>query len=233
LRLACQEDAADGSTIKDATASLDVDIQGYAVVRCPLSEDRGHLTVMKGQDIVVLLKLASLEDDAKDVGNESAPHALAASEDPYSVRGLAAALGISKTEISASLNRSIASGLAIKDRKTGRPKPSRRHLREFIIHGLKFVFPAKPGAMQRGLPTGYAAPVLRESLHSAGSLIYVWPYAHAKELGQLVDPLFKSVPEACEKDARLYAYLALVDAIRIGNQRESKHAADLLIQRLG
>ncbi len=188
--------------------------------------------MMKGQDVAVLLKLASLEDDAKDRGHDSPPAGLAAGEDPYSVRALEAALGISKTEISASLKRSIASGLAIKDRKTGRPKPSRRHLREFIIHGLKFVFPAKPGAMQRGLPTAFAAPVLRESLHSAGSLIYVWPYAPAKEMGQSVEPLFKSVPEACKTDSRLYAFLALVDAIRIGNQRESMHAADLLAQRL-
>lgn len=188
--------------------------------------------MMKSQDVVVLLKLASLEDEAKDTGHDPPPLEPAAGEDPYSVRALEAALGISKTEISASLQRSIASGLAIKDRKTGRPKPSRRHLREFIVHGLKFVFPAKPGAMQRGLPTAFAAPVLRESLHSAGSLIWVWPYAHAKEMGQSVHPLFKSVPQACEKDKRLYAYLALVDAIRIGNQRESKHAADLLAKRL-
>ncbi|MGX5830016.1 hypothetical protein [Mesorhizobium sp. 43Arga] len=188
--------------------------------------------MMKGQDVVVLFKLASLEDDAKDIGHESPPAGLAAGEDPYSVRALEAALGISKTEISASLKRSIVSSLAIKDRKTGRTKPSRRHLREFIVHGLKFVFPARPGAMQRGLPTAFAAPVLRGSLHSAGNLICVWPYAHSKDMGQSVDPLFKSVPEACAKDKRLYAYLALIDAIRIGNQRESKLAADLLAQRL-
>src|SRR5690606_9718455 len=120
--------------------------------------------------------------------------------DPYSVRGLEAALGISKTEVSASLNRSIASGIAIKDRKSGRPKPSRRQLRDFIVHGLKFVFPASPGAMQRGLPTAFAAPVLRESLHSAGSLISVWPYAQGQEMGQSVEPLFRTVPEAAEKD---------------------------------
>jgi hypothetical protein len=62
--------------------------------------------------------------------------------------------------------------------------------------------------------------VLREPLHSAGSLIYVWPYAPAKEMGQSFDPLFKSVPAACKTDSRLYAYLALVDAIRIDNQCE-------------
>ncbi|UCI21336.1 hypothetical protein FJ970_10415 [Mesorhizobium sp. B2-1-8] len=44
---------------------------------------------------------------------------------------------------------------------------------------------------------------------------------------QSVDPLFKSVPEACEKDKRFYAYLALIDAIRIGNQREWETAHKL------
>lgn len=189
--------------------------------------------MMKSQDVVVLLKLVSLEDDEQHSGPQALRHRLVQGEDSYSVRGLEAALGISKTEVSASINRSIASGIAIKDRKTGRPKPNRRHLREFITHGLKFVFPAKPGAMQRGLPTAFAAPVLRETLHSAGSLISVWPHARGQEMGQSVEPLFKSVPEAAEKDERLYAYLALVDAIRLGNQREAKLAADLLAQRLG
>lgn len=188
---------------------------------------------MKSQDVVVLLKLASLEDDEKDRDPPLAPQGGVQGEDPYSVRGLEAALGISKTEVSASIKRSIASGIAIKDRTSGRPKPNRRQLLEFILHGLKFVFPAKPGAMQRGLPTAFAAPVLRDSLHSAGSLISVWPFAHGKDMGQSVEPLFKTAPFAAEKDERLYAYLALVDAVRLGNQREAQLAADLLKQKLG
>lgn len=189
--------------------------------------------MMKSQDVVVLLKLASLEDDEQYSNSRAARHGLGQGEDPYSVRAIEAALGISKTEVSAAINRSIASGIVTKDRKTGRPKPNRRGLREFIVHGLKFVFPAVPGAMQRGLPTAFAAPILRETLHSAGTLISVWPYAHGKEMGQSIEPLFKSVPEAAEKDERLYAYLALIDAIRLGNQRETRLAADLLAQRLG
>lgn len=189
--------------------------------------------MMKSQDVVVLLKLVSLEDGERDIGPSPARHSVTTGEDPYSVRGLEAALGISKTEVSASIKRSLGSGLAIKDRKSGRPKPNRRQLREFIVHGLKFVFPAKPGAMQRGVPTAFAAPVLRESLHSAGSLINVWPYARGQEMGQSVEPLFKTVPEAAEKDERLYAYLALTDAIRLGNQREAGVAANLLTERLG
>lgn len=187
---------------------------------------------MKSQDVVVLLKLVSLEDNEQNARWQSQPRELAGGEDPYSVRGLGAALGISKTEVSASLKRSIASGIAIKDRKSGRPKSSRRQLRDFIVHGLKFVFPATPGAMQRGLPTAFAAPVLRESLHSAGGLISVWPYADGREMGQSVEPLFRTVPEAAEKDERLYEYLALVDAVRLGNQREATLAAKLLTERL-
>src|SRR5690606_7440347 len=126
----------------------------------------------------------------------------------------------SKTEVNASINRSLASGIAARDRDTGRAKPSRRSLQNFIVHGLKFVFPAKPGAMQRGIPTAFAAPVLKTALISAGSYIYVWPYASGRDMGQSVTPLFKSVPEAVQKDDRLYEYLALADAIRLGNQRE-------------
>lgn len=188
---------------------------------------------MKSQDVVILLKLVSLEDNEQSVGSQSQPRGLAGGEDPYSVRGLEAALGISKTEVSASLKRSIASGIAIKDRKSGRPKPSRRQLRDFIVHGLKFVFPASQGAMQRGLATAFAAPVLRESLHSAGSLVSVWPYALGQEIGQSVEPLFRTVPKAAEKDERLYEYLALVDAVRLGDQREASLAAKLLTERLG
>jgi hypothetical protein len=34
-------------------------------------------------------------------------------------------------------------------------KPNRRDLCEFIAHDLKFVFPAKPSAPERGVPTGF------------------------------------------------------------------------------
>lgn len=189
--------------------------------------------MMKSQDVVILLKLATLDDAEQESGSILRPSEPGGGEDPYSVRGLEAALGISKTEVSASIKRSLASGIAIKDRKSGRPKPNRRQLREFIAHGLKFVYPARPGPMQRGMPTAFAAPVFRGSLHSAGSLINVWPYARGEEMGQSVEPLFKTVPEAAKRDERLYAYLALVDAIRLGNQREANLASDMLKERLG
>ncbi len=183
---------------------------------------------MKGQDIVVLLKLASLELTKHGPSDEGSSYR----EHSYSVRGLEAALGISKTEVNASIKRCISSGLAIKEPRTGRPVPNRRNLYNFIIHGLKFVYPAKPGAMTRGIPTAFAAPPLKNLLISGGNYIYVWPYASGKTMGQSVEPLFKSVPEAVKKDDRLYEYLALVDAIRLGNQREAGLATERLSERL-
>lgn len=186
---------------------------------------------MKSQDIVVLLKLAS-QQEQEDSGLLDGADWLSGREEPFSVRGLGASLGISKTEVSASINRSLETGLANKDRNNGRAKPNRRNLYEFIVSGLKFVFPAKPGSMSRGIPTAFAAPILKGQLMSAGEDIYVWPFAEGKDRGQSVEPLFKSVPDAVQNDERLYEYLALVDAIRLGKQRESNLAAERLKERL-
>ncbi|KSV91486.1 hypothetical protein N181_31025 [Sinorhizobium fredii USDA 205] len=174
---------------------------------------------MKSQDIVVLLKLLSLQDQELTKGTDHL-RSESLGGDPYSVRNLEALLGISKTEIAQSIKRSVASGIARKDNRSNGPRPHRRNLFEFISHGLRFVFPAQVGPMQRGVPTAFAAPMLEGLLVSGGTYDYVWPYAAGREMGQSVEPLFKSVPEAALKDERLYEYLALVDAIRLGNQRE-------------
>jgi biotin operon repressor len=186
---------------------------------------------MKSQDLVVLLKLVSLQEQEGQF-DPGQPQAGFHSDDPYSVRSLEALLGISKTEINASIKRSLSSGLAIKDRDSGRANPNRRNLNNFIVHGMKFVFPAKPGAMTRGIPTAFAAPMLKGLLVSGGEYIYVWPFAGGSDMGQSVTPLFRSVPEAVQKDDGLYEYLSLVDAIRLGNQREAGLAGDRLSKRL-
>jgi len=48
----------------------------------------------------------------------------------------------------------------------------------------------------------------------------------------VIEPLFKSVPYAVRLDAELYALLALVDAIRIGQSRERNLAIKLLSEHL-
>lgn len=179
---------------------------------------------MKSQDILILLKLISLDEQA-DRGE-------ARGEDPYSVRALADALGVSKSEVGNSINRSFNSGLALKDRRSGRPKANIRAVYEFIVSGLKYSFPAKPGPLARGVATAFAAPVLEGRLMSAGEMKFVWPDAEGRDSGQSIEPLFKSVPFAIKEDDRLYGYLALVDAIRLGNPREANIAKKELEMRL-
>lgn len=210
---------------------------------------------MKSQDIVVLLKLVSLHQRLRGISQLRAEAFSAENRDwqgwespaseealvalpgnilaeAFSVRGLEASLGISKSEVNASIQRSYQTGLAIQDRKSGYPKTNVRGLLEFIGHGLKYVFPARPGAMVRGIPTAAAAPVLQGELVSASDYICVWPDAQGREMGQALDPLFRSVPHAVRRDPELYATLALVDAIRLGKPRESKLARQLLEKRL-
>ena len=182
---------------------------------------------MKSQDIVILLKLALLHQ-------RSAAQALPEDgrADAFSARGLESALGISKSEVNASINRSVDAGLLVKDRRSGIPKPNTGALLELIIHGLRYVFPVKPGPLVRGMPTAAAAPVLQNKLKSMDEYIHVWPDAKGDEIGQSLKPLFKSVPDAARRDPELYDLLALVDAIRLGKPRESKVAQQLLEKKL-
>jgi len=217
---------------------------------------------MKSQDILLLLKLVclykqeqrelklGLEDNVRleelqeygperewqgwELNNEDSENSLPQlnSQDRYSVRNLEAMTGISKSEISASLKRSISVGLAVLGRNTKSPRANSRALKEFIEYGLKYVFPAEPGKIMRGIPTSFAAPIMAGKLMSAGDVINVWPDPTGKEKGQSIQPLFKSVPRAVKQDPELYKLLALVDAIRLGNARESKIAIELLEESL-
>lgn len=208
---------------------------------------------MKSQDIVLLLKLVSLHKHEKAAVNEgckrsawpddwqdwddgmddpegavSMPNAAAVQEQAYSVRNLEYETGVSKSQVSASLKRCFDVGLAKRERKTGLPRANTRPLLEFLVYGVRYVFPVKAGELTRGIGTSFAAPVLENKLLSGGELVPVWPDARGNRKGLAVTPLHPSVPYAVRRDPELYALLALVDAIRLGNPRETNLAADML-----
>jgi hypothetical protein len=207
---------------------------------------------MKSQDVLLLIKLICLEQresQQRKLEGETAEliklgHSIpsdqwqgwedTAEQDPpvhndsYSVRALQASLGISKTEIASALKRCQAIGLLRTDPGTQRPKVNSKALLGFIEHGLRYVFPVKPAEIVRGIPTSFSAPVLQDKLMSGGDLIQVWPDAFGTRKGQSITPLFKTVPGAVKKDPRLYEYLALIDAIRLGNAREANLANEIL-----
>ncbi|MCW7553947.1 hypothetical protein NX722_15215 [Endozoicomonas gorgoniicola] len=203
---------------------------------------------MKGQDIGLLLKLYCLslgenqsvipipagqwQDwsvEQENSAESSSPDAV----DSYGVRTLAQMTGISKSQVNLALNRCYSVGLAKKDRRSGTPSVNRKSLFEFIVYGLKFVFPASPGAVTRGITTSLVAPVFDNELMSAGELVPVWPDARGLSKGQGIEPLFKSATYAIRKDPALYVLLALVDAIRMGQPRERNLAIHRLENYLG
>jgi len=150
----------------------------------------------------------------------------------FTARGLSEELGFSKSEINKSLNRCISVNLAKINRNTKRPEVNKKAFMEFIQYGLRYVFPVKPAEITRGIPTTFSAPILKSKLLSAGDFKMVWPDSRGKDMGQSVTPLYKSIPYAVRKDGELYAYLALLDAIRMGNARESNFALKLFKEKL-
>lgn len=146
----------------------------------------------------------------------------------FTVRGLAEELGMSKSEVSKSLQRCIDVNLVKIDRITKKHIVNKKLLTDFIKYALRLVYPAKPAEMVRGIPTTFAAPILENKLLSAGEIKMVWSDHRGATMGQSIEPIYRAVPHAVKRDSRLYAYLALLDAIRIGSARESKLALSML-----
>jgi hypothetical protein len=97
---------------------------------------------------------------------------------------------------------------------------------EFVVSGVPFCFPARLGALSRGVPTGYGAPPLRmisDFVFPEGS-IPVWPSATGTIRGPQVEPLYRTVPNVALADDRFYALLATLDALRVGRGREREAA---------
>ncbi|MFA5813999.1 MAG: hypothetical protein WC865_00060 [Bacteroidales bacterium] len=164
---------------------------------------------MRPQGIVVLLKIIALKHDN------------------WKNADLAYSLQISASEITEVLNRCKIAGLIdAKKRKV--------HLNafsEFLIYGLKYVFPTEPGAMVRGIPTSHSASPINEHISSGGD-VYVWPYAKGNQRGQAIEPLYKTLPAIIQEDKLFYELLTIVDTVRVGRTREIKIAIEELEKRL-
>jgi hypothetical protein len=162
----------------------------------------------KSIDIVVLLKLL-LEKGRR----------------PYAA--LSKELHISASEIHAAVQRSIAAGLMDPQSR----KPLRKPLEEYLVHGVRYAFPAVTGGLARGIPTAHAAKPLSDQI-GQDDLPPVWPDPDGTVRGYSVEPLYASVPKSVKNDEALHELLALVDALRIGRARERVLAEKELQNRL-
>ncbi|GHT74749.1 hypothetical protein AGMMS50262_08380 [Bacteroidia bacterium] len=164
---------------------------------------------MRPQDIVVLLKIICLKDKS------------------WNYIELSNALSLSVGEISNSLERNAMASL-INSEKT---QVNRLALRDFLIYGLKYVFPPQIGASTRGIPTAHSASPVKEKI-AENTENFVWKYYKGTRRGNAILPLYAKIPQFIENDRELYELLAIVDTLRIGKSREREIAIEELNKRL-
>ena len=160
--------------------------------------------MMRPQDIVILVKLICLQDKS------------------WQYRDLSADLFIPLSEISSSLKRSEKAGLYHAEIRS----VHRLALMEFLQFGLRYVFPASPGALVTGIGTAHSHPHYKKFFQA--EIKYAWPFEEGNIRGLVIQPLHPNVPKAALKDELLYKMLASVDVLRVGKVRELKMATDVL-----
>ena len=164
---------------------------------------------MRPQDIVVLLKIVAINNDQ------------------WRNLDLAYTLKISQSEVSEVLNRCRIAKLINAEKR----KVHLNALTEFLIYGLKYVFPAEPGAIMKGISTAHSASPMKEKI-SPGNDSYVWPSSLGDSRGQAIEPLYKTIPQVVLNDMPFYELIVIADTIRIGRSREIQIAIDELNKRM-
>jgi len=149
----------------------------------------------------------------------------------WSFNKIAVELGMSPSEVHAAAQRALAARLAIKENNN--IWPNIRNLEEFLLHGIQYVFIPERGALNRGMPTTYAAAPMDANFSGVNEPPPVWPDPEGEVRGESFSPLYKSATVAAKNDPKLYQLLVLVDAIRGGRTRERDFAKRELKKRLG
>lgn len=161
---------------------------------------------LKPQDVAVALRLA--------LGPEAAYDEIAAD------------LSMSASTAHASVRRLQRAGLLRPESRS----VNRHALLEFLEHGLRYVFPATPDAMARGVPTAYSGPLLASEIVAEDAVVWADPDGRAR--GHAIPPLVEKAATLPTKCPAVYDLLTLVDAIRIGRVRERSRAMALLKEHL-
>ena len=164
--------------------------------------------VLKAQDLYVLLALLSR----------------AGGSGGYTE--LAGQTGLAISAVHAALKRAATARLVLFEGR--HPVVLKPQLQEFVLHGAKYAFAPVWGTLTRGVPTAYGAAPLNGVIAPSSDPVPVWPHPEGTVRGLGLVPLYPSVPDAALRDERLYAVLALFDAIRSGQAREREAAQKLL-----
>ena len=131
--------------------------------------------IAKSLDVYVWLKLC-LERDVK------------------TYEQLGEKLGMSASEVHAAVRRGTEAGLVRSESK----KVISEAFLDYLIHGVRYAFPAVSGRLARGMPTGFAAPCLAGEFAET-ELPAVWEHAEgtfADKVSSRCIPLHPRPPRA-------------------------------------
>lgn len=164
---------------------------------------------MRPQDIVILLKMLTLENKK------------------CSIEEMAVNLGISAGEVSKAMDRNVVAGLVSSDKT----RVNKLSLRDFLIYGIKYVFPPQTGSSTRGIATAHSAPPVNQYI-TEGIENFVWKYYKGTKRGNSIIPLYEKIPKIVENQPELYELLTIIDTFRIGKKREIDIAIKELDKKL-
>lgn len=139
---------------------------------------------------------------------------------PWTFRSLAERLGVQHSKVQRALDRLQAAGLYDPHHRRVIPHAAE----EFLLHGMRYVYPASEGSIVRGVPTAWAARPLSAEIVSE-DLPPVWPHPTGTVRGQSVMPLDERLPALADEWPDVAELAALADAIRMGDAR-SRAAAE-------
>jgi len=164
---------------------------------------------MRPQDVVILLKMITLQNSN------------------WTFAQIAASLQISESEVSNAMERNKLAGLASPDKA----KVNKLALREFLIYGIKYVFPPLIGYSTRGIATAHSAPPVNQFI-AENDENYVWKYYKGTRRGNSIFSLYEKIPKIVESQPELYEFLAIIDTLRTGKKREIEIAIYELDKKL-
>ncbi len=157
-------------------------------------------TGMRPHDIAVLVKVFTFHGE------------------PWYMKDVAYSMHISQSELSESLHRSAYAGLLDDTKK----RVLTHNLYEFLVYGLRYVFPQSPTEIMRGIPTAHSHPDL--SKRFLADTPYVWPSEDSKVRGLAIEPFYEKQTKAILQDRELYSILSLIEILRVGRVREINYA---------
>lgn len=144
----------------------------------------------------------------------------------FTYRELAAAVGLSLGESHNSVRRLEVARLFLPHQNEANVPA----LLEFLVSGVPYVFPGELGPETRGVPTAHSGPALAASIAPVDTI--VWPFAEGTVRGFALAPLCAGAPELVHKNPHLYAWLTIVDALRVGRARERGLAREIMEREL-